>query len=359
MADMHEGELEMELEDEFHEGEGEGEEESSLEGEGWLGAIGNIAGSLLGEGEEESSFESSYEGEGEDESSFESSFESSYEGEEEGEGEDESSLEGEGWLGAIGNIASSLLGEGEGEFEDESSFESEDEGEQFFGKIGKFFKKNSGLFKKIAKVALPLVATAIAGPAGGALGGMAAKALGEGEFEGEGEEEFAGEGESEMTHEIASHELSHNEAVAEMMADAASREMHEGEAEAMVGASVVTVIPPADRRALRRILPHMVRGTAILTRILRRRRITRPAVRIVPTIVRRAVKDLKRQAAKGIPITRKRAARAAAKQVRRVLSSPRACTAAVARNVKVSRAYKRPRRRVRAGFQRRRRRQMR
>ena len=53
MADMHEGELEMELEDEFHEGELESEDESSLEGEGWLGAIGNVVGSLLGEGEEE------------------------------------------------------------------------------------------------------------------------------------------------------------------------------------------------------------------------------------------------------------------------------------------------------------------
>jgi len=49
MANLHEGELELELEDEF----GEGEEESSLEGEGWLGAVGNIASSLLGEGEEE------------------------------------------------------------------------------------------------------------------------------------------------------------------------------------------------------------------------------------------------------------------------------------------------------------------
>src|SRR6516162_7620489 len=53
MADLHEGELEMELEEEFHEGELESEEESSLEGEGWLGAIGNVVGSLLGEGEEE------------------------------------------------------------------------------------------------------------------------------------------------------------------------------------------------------------------------------------------------------------------------------------------------------------------
>jgi hypothetical protein len=123
----------------------------------------------------------------------------------------------------------------------------------------------------------------------------------------------------------------------------------------MAGAAMVTVISPADRRALRRILPHMVRGTAILTRILRRRRVTRPVVRVVPTVMRRAVKDLKRQAAKGVRITRKRAARAVAKQVRRVLGSPRACAAAMTRNVKVTRAYKRPRRRVQGRIQRRRR----
>jgi len=158
-----------------------------------------------------------------------------------------------------------------------------------------------------------------------------------------------------MVHEIAAHPLSHNEAVAEMMAEAASHEAHEGEAEAMAGAATLTVISPKDRRALRRILPHMVRGTAILTRILRRRRLTRPMVRAVPSIMRRTVKDLKRQAARGIPITRKHAARAAAKQVRRVLGSPRACAAAITRNVKVSRAYKRPRRRIGATAQRRRR----
>jgi len=68
--------------------------------------------------------------------------------------------------------------------------------------------------------------------------------------------------------------------------------------------------------------------------------------------MRRTVKTLKRKAARGIPITRKRAAREAAKQVRKVLGSTKACTAAVARNVKVSRAYKRPhshRRRRRMG----------
>lgn len=329
MADVHEGELEMELEDEFHEGELETEDESSLEGEGWLGAIGNVVGSLLGEGEDEM----------EEESSFETEDESAFETEE--EMEDESSLEGEGWLGAIGNIAGSLLGEGEEEDEVESFFESEDEGEQFFGSIGRFLKRAAPILKSVAKVAAPLVGTAIGGPLGTALGSAAAKALGEGEYETEDEIE----GESEMVHEIAAHELSHHEALAEMMAEAAAHEVHEGEAEAMAGAAAFTVISPSDRRALRRILPHLIRGTAILTRILRRRKDTRHAVRLVPTVVRRTIRDLKKQAARGVPITRKRTAVAAAKQVRRVLSSPKACAAAITRNVKVSKAYKRPTRR--------------
>jgi hypothetical protein len=169
----------------------------------------------------------------------------------------------------------------------------------------------------------------------------------EDELEDEMEDELETESEQEMEQEIATHELTHNEAVAEMLAESASQEQQEGAAEAMAGAAAMTVISPRDRRALRRILPHLVRGTAILTRILRRHRGTRHMVRSVPTIVRRTVKDLKKKAAKGVPITRRAAARSAAKQVKKVLSSPKACRAAVARNVKVSRAYKRPRRRFR------------
>jgi len=98
----------------------------------------------------------------------------------------------------------------------------------------------------------------------------------------------------------------------------------------------------------------LMRGTAILTRILRRRRRTRIGVKAVPTIMRRTVKSLKRQAAKGLKINRRRAARTAAKQVRRVLGSSKAVTAAIRRNTKVSRRYRRPHRRMRRRFQRRR-----
>lgn len=63
------------------------------------------------------------------ESEMELELEDEYSGEGEDEMEYEDESEGEGWLGALGNIAGSLLGEGEDEYEDESSFESEEEEE--------------------------------------------------------------------------------------------------------------------------------------------------------------------------------------------------------------------------------------
>ena len=229
-------------------------------------------------------------------------------------------------------------------------------GEQFFGKIargiGRFVKRAAPILKKVASIAAPMVGTAIGGPFGAIFGKVASSAQGESELEREYESEFEEHegsheleyeleshesGHHEAAHEIAHHEVTHHEALAEMMAEAAAHEQHEGEAEAMAGAAVMTVISPADRRALRRVLPHLVRGTAILTRVLRRRQITRPAVRAVPTIMRRTVKDLKRQAASGQPITRKAAGRAAATQIKKVLGNPNACAAAIKQNVRASR----------------------
>jgi hypothetical protein len=275
--------------------------------------------------------------------------------------------------------------EGSPEFEYELAHEFE--ADQFFGKIfrgiGRFVRRAAPFLKTIARVAAPIVGTAIGGPFGAVLGRVASQALREEEMELEMEleqhehhehHEHAHEFESpehahefehhehhetahefehhehshefefehhesahEVAHEIAHHEVSHHEALAEAMAEAASHEHHEAQAEAMMGAAVMTVLSPRDRRALRRLLPHLVRGAAVLTRILRRRRATRPAVRAVPTIVRRTIVTLKRQAASGQPITRRAAGRAAAIQVRRVLGNPAACAAAIRQNVRLSR----------------------
>jgi hypothetical protein len=288
---------------------------------------------------------------GAQEGELESEFEQEYESEE----------EGEGFLGGLGDALGGLLGEGESttesEFEDEYEGEDEDEGEQF--SFGGLFKKIAPILKKVAKVAAPMVGTAILGPAGGALGKLAANALGESEFEDEYEYEMEAESEfedeaedefeveAEAAHEIASHALTENEALAEMMAEAASHASSEGEAEAMTGAAVATMLSARDRRALSRLLPDLLRGTTVLTRILARRRSTRHAVRTVPTIVRRPIRKLKRQAAAGKKLTRRAVARATASEVRRVLGSPKVARISLARNVRTSRAVKRLRRRGR------------
>jgi hypothetical protein len=160
----------------------------------------------------------------------------------------------------------------------------------------------------------------------------------EGEFE--GEDEF--EGEFEFEDEAPGAPVTPNQATAELMAAVASQARTEAEAEAMAGAATLLSISAGDRAELRRILPHLVRGSAVLTRILRRRRLTRPAVRTVPTIVRRTTRVLGQQAAAGRPVTRRVAGRVMAAQTRRVLANPRTCASAVRRNVRAAQAARRP-----------------
>jgi hypothetical protein len=293
--------------------------------------------------------------------------------------ESEMELELEGELGGLGELE-----QHESEWE-QHELTQEFEGDQFFGRIargiGSFVRRAAPILKSVARIAAPMVGTAIGGPFGAILGRVASQALGEEEFEQhelahefehpESAHEFEqhefehpelahefeqhefethelahefeqhefehNESAQEIAHEIAQHETTHHEALAEMMAEMAAHEHHEGQAEAMIGGAVVTVLSPRDRRALRRLLPHLVRGAAVLTRILRRRRATRPAVRAVPTIMRRTVATLKRQAAAGQPVTRQAAGRAAAVEVRRVLGSPSACAAAIRQNVRSAR----------------------
>src|ERR1700722_13436107 len=121
MLPSHETELESEFEQEMHEQElheqelHETEAANGADREGILGSIGSVLGGLLGEGESA--------------------------------GEMEAELEAEFEL------------EGAGEFELES-------GEQFFGKIGRLISRAAPVLKQIAKVAAPIVGTAIGGPAG-------------------------------------------------------------------------------------------------------------------------------------------------------------------------------------------------
>ena len=254
----------------------------------------------------------------------------------EGEGEFESEFEaiGEGPLGE-GPLGEGPLGESE--FESEFELEGEFEGEQFFKKIGGFLKKALPVLKNVAKIAAPIVGTAIGGPIGGKIGSMAGKLLGEGEYEGYGEYELEAENEAEME-AATSGPLSEQQALGELMAAAASKAITDMEAEAQIGSATVIALSPRDRDTLRAVLPSINRGVAVLTRILRRRAVTRPAVRAIPTIVKRATVTLKNQAAAGQPVTKKSAAKAMATQTRKVLSNPATCAHAIRRNVKATQA---------------------
>jgi hypothetical protein len=311
VASVRDGELlgQFEEESEF---ETEGLFEDEIEGEGIFGAIGNALSGLLGEGEEEfGAHEQELEAEAEDEF-----------------GAHEQELEAEDEFGAH-----EIAGFGEGEWE---------HGEAFFGKL---IRRALPVLRQVARVAAPAIGTAFGGPLGAQIGGLVARNL-EGELEDEltleGEEEI-GLHEAEAEYEAhAEAEVTESEAQAELMAAAAAGAQSEAEAEAMIGAATLAALTPRERRQLRRALPHMVRATAILTRLLRRRRVTRPMVRAVPSIVHHTARTLVDESARtGRPITRRRAARVMTAHTRRHLCSPRYGGMALSRNVRATRRMQR------------------
>jgi hypothetical protein len=331
------------------------------------------------ESEDEQSHESLHEDEmlGEDESLGEDEMVSEYEDESLGEDEDESMHEslheaaheqGEQFLGSIVRGAASLLGEGEDEFEGLGEYE---DGEQFFKKafrgIGRIVKTAAPLLGRVAKIAAPLVAKAVGGALGGPAGAMlasklastATRAIGGGgfklpfkipglseahEFELQHEANGFQESHEFESHELEfeAHELESHEAQAELMAHFAAQAQSEFESEAFVGGAVTMSLSRRDRAALRRLVPGLIRGAAILTRVLRMQRTTRPMVRVVPTIIRRTARTLVRGARSGRPISRNRAAQVMAGHTRRVLSSPLICGQVLQRNLRVARPLARP-----------------
>ncbi|HEX8172440.1 MAG TPA: hypothetical protein VF824_18035 [Thermoanaerobaculia bacterium] len=302
------------------------EGESDRYGEPFLGGLMKGVGSMLGLGE------------GEDEGWGETPLgETMFEGE--GFGDREQFLDG------VVKGVGGMLGLGEGEGEGEGSFEYEGfgdhEGEQFFRKA---LKKALPILKAVAKKAAPLVGTAVAGPLGGKIASLATGLLGEGEYELEGE--GFGDHENEAyfeaeTEAVLESPLTESQAIGEMMAAVASQAATDTEAEAQIGAAIAISLTPEERRALRELLPAVTRGAAVLTRILRRHPATRSAVPAVVPIVRRTAVVLKNRAASGAPITKKTAAKAMARQTRKVLASPAICSRAIQRNARATTAVMR------------------
>jgi hypothetical protein len=80
---------------------------------------------------------------------------------------------------------------------------------------------------------------------------------------------------------------------------------------------------PRVAKAFSRVTPRLTRGVSKITRGLYRNQKTRPLVRAVPTIARRTVATIARQAAAGRPVSPGTANRVLVAQTRRLLRNPR------------------------------------
>jgi hypothetical protein len=89
---------------------------------------------------------------------------------------------------------------------------------------------------------------------------------------------------------------------------------------------------PKITRTVNRVTPQLTRGVSQITRTLFRNPRTRPLVRTIPSIARRTVAHIARQAATGRTVTPQTAVRTLAQQTRTILRSPRHRALAVRRS---------------------------
>jgi hypothetical protein len=163
----------------------------------------------------------------------------------------------------------------------------------------------------------------------------------ESELETESELESAGEFEAAMEMEISPIRKIYPDAAMEHLGELAAEAESEQEAAEhflpLIGMAASKLLPvvaraiaPAAKRALPRIAkavtrvtPQLTKGIGKLARGLHRQPGTRPLLRAVPTIARRTVHSIARQAVQRRQITPRTAVRTLAQQTQRVLGSPR------------------------------------
>jgi hypothetical protein len=198
---------------------------------------------------------------------FEDELEGAGEFEDELEFEDEFEDEtGEGFLGALGDIAGSLLGEQE--FEDE--LEDEDEFEDELSPIRKIYP--DAMMEHLGELAA----------------------------------------EAETEQEAAEHFLPLIGMAASKLLPIAAKAL----------APMAKKALPKIAKAVTRVTPQLTRGIGKIARGLHRRPAARTLLRTVPAIARRTVHSIAKQAARGRAVTPRTAARTLAHQTRRVLGTP-------------------------------------
>jgi hypothetical protein len=225
--------------------------------------------------------------------------------------------------------------ESEWEGESEATFESE----QFFQELSQAARRGAPL-SSLQRLAMASARAALsAGGAPDAFDG--AHFMGQSEYEYEGSFETGYEGESEVQMEQALHYMQQvpSAALMEHLGHAAAEAETEGESFAFLapliplamkalplaakglGLAAKKMIPKLASNVMRNA-PNMVRSLQGVARTLRSNPRTRPLVRTLPTVARRATADLTRMAARGRPVTPQTAAQAVARQTARVIGSP-------------------------------------
>lgn len=230
------------------------------------------------------------------------------------------------------------------------------EGDAFLGKAFKGFGRlvRQLPLKQLAQAGARVAGGAIGGPLGAQLGGMVGGMLGEDGFELEGEGfdlegegfdlEGEGEGESGPLQEDAPQAFgldSFTDSLAESLATQAAETDSEADASALLGGVTIHIVTRAPV-SVRRVSPVLLRSGNRLGRFLRRRRRTRPLVKVIPKIQKTAVRMLANHAAKGGKVTPKVAAKAMAKATVKTLGTPTAAAKSLANNAVKSRRVTAP-----------------
>lgn len=113
------------------------------------------------------------------------------------------------------------------------------------------------------------------------------------------------------------------QALGEYLAARAASAESESEAEGFVGSAVTLAMRRSEYRDLQRLLPSMIKGSAVLTRVLRRSKGGRSGVRLIPGIVDASARTLARRHAVRGTVTPAEVGSVLGTATRRALSDPR------------------------------------
>jgi hypothetical protein len=226
--------------------------------------------------------------------------------------------------------------EPEDEFWHPEAQEWESEADPFFGAFKGLAKGLGGIAKRLAPGAIRALASMIPGGAIAApmLGQLTQSILQEGEAmaaEAEAEAFGGSQGEAEVGHS----EMSHEAALAELLAAEAAMAGSEAEAASITSAALpLTITIMRADRAVRPVVPVLIQANARVARTLARSGPQgRQLLRAMPHIHRVTVGSLKSAARSGRRVTPQLAVGAMAAATRRVLGDPRRVEAVVNRNL--------------------------